>query len=94
MKLNLFQEVVINGDFPEFKIVAGDVAVLNDYVVDRAGEEGCILEIYTAAGEFVSVVTLPADSITPLQKGDQLSVRRLINYPATHLTAENLIFKY
>jgi hypothetical protein len=47
MKLNLFQEVVINCDFPEFKIAAGDIAILNDYVVDRSGEEGCVLEIYS-----------------------------------------------
>jgi hypothetical protein len=78
MKLNLFQEVVINCDFPEFKIATGDIAILNDYVVDRAGEEGCVLEIYTAAGVFVSVVTLPAESIEPLQESDRLSVRKLI----------------
>ncbi len=68
MKLNLFQEVIVNCDFPEFKIATGDIAILNDYVVDRAGEEGCVLEIYTAAGVFVSVVTLPAESIEPLQE--------------------------
>ncbi len=73
MKLNLFQEVVINCDFPEFKIVTGDIAILNDYVVDKEGEEGCVLEIYTAAGVFVSVVTLPAESIEPLQENDRLS---------------------
>ncbi len=78
MKLNLFQEVVINCDFLEFKIATGDIAILNDYVVDREGEEGCVLEIYTAAGAFVSVVTLPAASIEPLQENDQLSVRKLI----------------
>jgi hypothetical protein len=76
MKLNLFQEVVINCDFPELKIAAGDIAILNDYVVDRSGEEGCVLEIYTAAGVFVSVVTLPAESIEPLQESDRLSVRK------------------
>ncbi len=78
MKLNLFQEVVINCNFPELKIAAGDIAILQDYVVDRSGEEGCVLEIYTAAGVFVSVVTLPAESIEPLQESDRLSVRKLI----------------
>jgi hypothetical protein len=32
---------------------------LNDFVTDPAGEEGCVLEIYTAVGTFVMVVTLP-----------------------------------
>jgi hypothetical protein len=37
------------------------------------------LEIYTVAGDFVGVVTLPADSIEPLQASDRLSVRKPIN---------------
>jgi hypothetical protein len=45
MKLNLFQEVVVNCDFPELKIAAGDIAILNDYVIDQARPEVCVLEI-------------------------------------------------
>ena len=78
MKIDLFQDVVINRDFPEFQIVTGDIAILNDYVTDKAGEEGCVLEIYTDAGNFVAVVTLPAENIEPLQTEDRLSVPRLI----------------
>jgi hypothetical protein len=77
MKLDLFQEVVINRDIPELKIVTGDIAILNDYVTDKNGNEGCVLEIYTAAGKFVSVVTLPIENIEPLRQEDRLSVRRL-----------------
>ena len=47
MKLDLFQEVIINRDFPESNLVKGDVAVLNDYVTDADGQEGCVLEIYS-----------------------------------------------
>ena len=78
MKLNLFQEVVITRNFPEYNIVKGDIAVLNDYVEDPTGEEGCILEVYTAAEKFVGVVILPIDSIEILQESDRLSVRSLI----------------
>jgi hypothetical protein len=76
MKLDLFQEVVVNRDFPSDNLATGDIAILNDYVVDRSGQEGCVLEIYTVAGDFVSVVTVPADSIEPLQDGNRLSVRK------------------
>jgi hypothetical protein len=79
MKLDLFQEVAIDRDFPSDNLATGDIAILNDYVTDRSGQEGCVLEIYTVAGDFVGVVTLPADSIEPLQAGDRLSVRKLIN---------------
>jgi hypothetical protein len=78
MKIDLFQDVVINRDFPEFKIATGDIAILNNYVIDKKGEEGCVLEIYTDAGIFVAVVTLPAENIEPLQTEDRLSVPRLI----------------
>jgi hypothetical protein len=78
MKFDLFQEVVINRDFPLDNLTKGDIAILNDYVMDRSGQEGCVLEIYTAAGVFVNVVTLPAESIEPLQESDRLSVRKLI----------------
>jgi hypothetical protein len=51
---------------------------LNDYVTDKNGHEGCVLEIYTAAGKFVDVVTLPIKNIEPLRQEDRLSVRRSI----------------
>jgi hypothetical protein len=79
MKIDLFQEVVINRDFPADNLAKGDIAILNDYVIDQTGQEGCVLEIYTAAGNFVGVVTLPAESIEPLQESDRLSVRKLIS---------------
>jgi hypothetical protein len=79
MKPELFQEVIINRDFPEYNIVKGDVAILNDFVTDPAGEEGCVLEIYTAVGTFVMVVTLPVENIEPLQPTDRLSVRSCVS---------------
>jgi hypothetical protein len=71
VKLDLFQEVVINRDIPELKIVTGDIAILNDYVTDKNGNDGCVLEIYTASGKFVDVVTLPIDNIEPLRQEDR-----------------------
>jgi hypothetical protein len=79
MKPKLFQEVIINRDFPEYNIAKGDVAILNDFVTDPAGEEGCVLEIYTAVGTFVMVVTLPVENIEPLQPTDRLSVRSCVS---------------
>jgi hypothetical protein len=59
--------VVIDRDFPSDYLAKGDIAILNDYVTDRSGQTSCVLEIYTVAGYFVGVVTLPADNIEPLQ---------------------------
>jgi hypothetical protein len=79
MKIPLLQEVIVSRDFPECNVAKGDVAFLNDYVVDADGQEGCILEIYTVTGLFVGVVTLPIDGIEMLQVSDRLSVRRLVS---------------
>jgi hypothetical protein len=79
MKPKLFEEVIINRDFPEYNIAKGDIAILNDFVTDPAGVEGCVLEIYTAMGAFVTVVSLPVTSIEPLQPTDRLSVRSCVN---------------
>jgi hypothetical protein len=79
MKPELFQEVIINRDFPEYNIAKGDIAILNDFVTDPVEEEGCVLEIYTAMGAFVTVVSLPVTSIEILQPTDRLSVRSCVN---------------
>jgi hypothetical protein len=79
MKPKLFEEVMINRDFPEYNIAKGDIAILNDFVTDPLGEEGCVLEIYTAMGAFVTVVSLPVTSIETLQPTDRLSVRSCVN---------------
>jgi hypothetical protein len=78
MKPKLFEEVIINRDFPEYNIAKGDIAILNDFVTDPLGEEGCVLEIYTAMGAFVTVVSLPLTSIETLQPTDRLSVRSCV----------------
>jgi hypothetical protein len=79
MKPKLFEEVIINRDFPEYNIAKGDIAILNDFVTDPLGEEGCVLEIYTAMGAFVTVVSLPLTSIENLQPTDRLSARNCVN---------------
>jgi hypothetical protein len=64
MRLPLYKEVVLNQDFTQYELKKGDVAMLNDYVPHPAGgEEGCILEVYNATGEFLKVVTVPISSI-------------------------------
>jgi hypothetical protein len=79
MKPKLFEEVIINRDFPEYNIAKGDIAILNDFVTDPLGDEGCVLEIYSAVGTFVMVVTLPVENIETLQPTDRLSVRSCVN---------------
>lgn len=78
MKPELYQEIALNRDFPEYKLYRGDIATLIDYVPHPTGdEEGAVLEIFNALGESLSVVTVPISSIDTLQPDDILSIRRL-----------------
>ena len=63
MKLDLFQDAIVNRDFLEYNITKGDIVFLNDYITAPTGEEGCVVEIYTATEKFVGVAILPFDSI-------------------------------
>jgi len=78
MKINLYQEIALNRDFPEHNLHQGDIATLIDYVPHpENGEEGAILEVFNALGTSITVVTVPISSIDVLQPNDVLSIRRL-----------------
>lgn len=78
MKIDLYQEIALKQDFPEYNLHQGDIATLIDYVPHPAkGEEGAILEVFNALGTSITVVTVPISSIDALQPNDILSIRRL-----------------
>jgi hypothetical protein len=78
MKLELYQEVVVNRDVPEENLYQGDVATLVDYVPHPiGGEEGAVLEIFNAIGESIGVATVPASAISPLRADQMPTVRSL-----------------
>jgi hypothetical protein len=78
MKLDLYQEIALNQDFPEYNLHRGDIATLIDYVPHPSNlEEGAVLEVFDALGESVAVVTVPISKIDQLQPNDILSIRRL-----------------
>jgi len=75
---DLYQRVSLNCDFPEYHLKKGDVATLIDYVPHPSnGEEGSVLEIFSATGESIAVVIVPISAIKPLRNDEILSVRLL-----------------
>lgn len=78
MKLEIYQEVTITRDLPEKNLLAGDVAMLVDYISHpQGGEEGAVLEIFNAVGESIGVVTVPVSAVAPLRPDQMPSVRTL-----------------
>jgi hypothetical protein len=75
---DLYQRVSLNCDFPEHHLKKGDVATLIDYVPHPGnGEQGRVLEIFSATGESIAVVIVPISAIKPLRNDEILSVRLL-----------------
>ncbi|WP_254174157.1 MAG: DUF4926 domain-containing protein [Planktothrix sp. GU0601_MAG3] len=75
---DLYQRVSLNSDFPEYHLKKGDVATLIDYVPHPGnGEQGSVLEIFSATGESIAVVIVPISAIKPLRNDEVLTVRRL-----------------
>jgi len=79
MNLELYQEVALTRNFPEYQLQQGDLATVIDFVPHpTGGETGCVLEVFNAIGESLKVVTVPISAIKQLSDNDILSSRQLI----------------
>jgi hypothetical protein len=68
MALELYKEVIVTKDFPEYDLRSGDIAILVDYIPHpERGEEGAILEIFNDLDESTKVLTVPKSSIQAFQ---------------------------
>jgi len=79
MSLELYQRIALSRDIPEEGLKRGDIAYLLDYVPHpEDGEPGCVLEVFNAVGESISVLTVPQSAIQPLQPYEVLNARSLV----------------
>jgi hypothetical protein len=78
MTIELYQEVALTCDLPEYGLRSGDVAMLVDFVPHPTnGEEGCVLEVFNAIGESIVVIAVPISAVEILRQDEILSVRSL-----------------
>jgi hypothetical protein len=78
MTIELYQEVALTRDLPEYGLRAGDIAVLIDFVPHPSGgEEGCVLEVFNAIGESFAVIAVPISVVEVLRPDEILTVRPL-----------------
>jgi hypothetical protein len=76
MALELYCEVALTRDLPEYELKAGDIATLVDFVSHpNGGEEGCMLEVFNAVGESLAVIAVPTSAIESLRADEILAVR-------------------
>ena len=78
MTLELYREVALTRDLPEYDLKAGDIATLIDFVSHPSGgEAGCVLEVFNAVGESLAVIAVPISAIESLRPDEILAVRPL-----------------
>ena len=78
MTLELYQEVTLTRELPEYGLKAGDIATLIDFVAHpSSGEEGCVLEVFNAVGESLTVIAVPISAVEVLGADEILTVRSL-----------------
>ena len=78
MDLELYQDIALTRNFPEYQLQQGDIATLIDFVPHpNGGETGCVLEIFNAVGESIKVVTVPISGVKKLTSNEVLSSRQL-----------------
>ena len=73
-----FERVVLLEDLPEHGLRAGDVGVVVEHYPAREDTpEGYELEVFSAAGQTIAVVSVPAAAVREASPRDVLSVREL-----------------
>ena len=78
MKPELYQEIYLTRDIPEYNLKQGDVAMLVDYASNvQGGEEGAVLEVFDVLGESTDVIPVPVSAIATLKPNDRPAVRVL-----------------
>jgi len=78
MKPELYTEIALTRDFPEYRLKKGDMATLIDFVDHpTGGEQGCVLEVFNVLGESMDVVTVPLSAIESLRPDQIPSARPL-----------------
>ncbi len=79
MSLELYQRVALRKNWPEAGLRRGDIATVVEFVPHPAGgEQGCVLEVFSAMGESLRVATVPISIVEALAVDDVPAVRRLV----------------
>ena len=77
MAFELFSKVALAVDVPSHKLRKGDVATIVETHAGLSREEpGYSLEVFSAIGETLAVVTVRESQIEPLRSNEVLHVRR------------------
>jgi len=74
MNIELYKEAVLTIDIPDERLKAGDVGTVVEILPHpTAGPRGAILEVFSAVGNTLAVVTVPESAIEPLSDDESMA---------------------
>lgn len=77
MKFELYKDVVLRKDIPEYRLKKGDVATIIEHHSSKSSEDGYSLEVFNAVGETIAIVTVSESDIEMLKESEVLSARSM-----------------
>ncbi len=78
MSFEPFTRVALKQDFPEHRLIRGDVATVVEQHQGAPGQEtGYSLEVFNAIGETIAVLVVAESQVEPLFDDEVLHVRQL-----------------
>ena len=75
MKFELYTDVVLTCDLPEYRLRRGDIVKLVDHHLAPDGTEGYSIEVFNAVGDTIAVTAVPATALEPLREDEILCTR-------------------
>ncbi len=76
--IELYKEAALKTDVPEHRLKAGDVGTVVEILAHPSGgPRGVMLEVFSALGHTITVVTVPESQVEPLSDDEVWSVRRI-----------------
>jgi hypothetical protein len=77
MKLEIYTDVALTCDLPEYRLRRGDIVKLVDHHMAADGAEGYSIEVFNAVGDTIAVTAVPATAVEALRGDEVLSARSL-----------------
>jgi len=76
--IELYKEAAFTRDLPEHHLKAGDVGTVVEILPHpQGGPRGIMLEVFSALGHTVAIVTVPETEVQPLSDDEVWAVRRM-----------------
>jgi len=78
MKFELYTQVVLLTDLPDYHLKAGDLVTLVEFLEGNENlAPAYVVEVFDAIGQTLAVLTVAETKLVSLQAGEVLSVRKL-----------------